>query len=131
MTTVSDQTAEREPSRYVCDPAEFAGPLTETRYTPTLTISAAEVEHLLVTVDGLRMQALDTGDETTWHPLSDVLECEAEHFLDGDEPEVLDPDYDACVVLASRAFPAGDDGSYALHFPPAELVSVRIAAGER
>lgn len=88
------------------------------RWTPWLPLSAGEVERILCDTSGVRMQAQDTGDETTPWDLT-VSEC-ADDF----EPctAELDEDTDEeCVLLVSDAFPGGK-----LHMPPYESVTVRI-----
>ena len=139
-TTVNDQTAGRESSdlrlkaRRILD-HWWAGRCTDhealaeilavivraavaERYTAPLTLPAAVLE---VPEQGTRWQVLDAKDETTWHDLTEVVDCANPHCdvraeWQGDgEPD--------CVVLVSTAYADGF-----AHWDVEDLVSVRIPA---
>lgn len=64
-------------------------------------------------------QVLDARDETTWHTITGLVECEDPDCVISDIPGVV------CVVLASDAWAAGS-----AHLESDELLTVRIPAGE-
>lgn len=96
-------------------------------YTPWVTLSGRDIEHLLCDHSGVVVQAQDTADEETAHPLS-VGECDGDG-CDADLPDECEgqcahcPDEGPprCVLLLSSAFPAG-----VLHLPSGERTAVRI-----
>jgi hypothetical protein len=91
-------------------------------WTPWLPLSAGELERLLCDTT-VRIEAQDSRDEETPHPLSvgdcDGGDCEMDSTDDeGDEGEVP-----RCVLLLSAAFVSG-----ALHCPADAPIEVRIGA---
>ena len=86
-------------------------------YTAPLSLRADQLDAPV----GAYWQVRDASDETSWHDLLAVVECEdlnCEYGADED-----DEDAPGCTVLVSQAWAAGF-----AHMPVAEMVSVRIPA---
>lgn len=108
-------------------------------WTPWLTLTGGDIEHLLVDHHGIVLQAQDTKDEETAHPLSvgdcdgddcDVEDIDDELIFDGDDPaddnegsDELEDNAPLCVLLISPAF-----GDGVLHLPRDQRAAVRIGA---
>jgi hypothetical protein len=87
-------------------------------YTARIELHADQLD---VPVAGPRWQVLDASDETSWHDLEAVVECEdpsCEYRADSD-----DEDAPGCTVLVSQAWKAGFE-----HHASDGMVSVRIPA---
>lgn len=89
------------------------------RYTRRLAMRADQIEAVYVDELAPGWQVLDARDETTWHDVLGVADCE------DDACRIRDIIGITCVVLLSTAYTDG-----AAHLESDEHVQVRIPAGE-